>query len=83
MRCAVATAWVGFGRWCWSPSLASWSVAGGLLSILFGGLLIGLPQAGSITLVWIIGFYAVAFGVLFVLLAFRLRKPGGEMGTFA
>jgi len=58
-------------------------IAGGLLSILFGGLLIGLPQAGLITLVWIIGFYAVAFGVLFVLLAFRLRKLGGDMGTFA
>jgi uncharacterized membrane protein HdeD (DUF308 family) len=58
-------------------------IAGGLLSILFGGLLIGLPQAGLITLVWIIGFYAVAFGVLFVLLAFRLRKLGGETGTFA
>jgi len=58
-------------------------IAGGLLSILFGGLLIGLPQAGLITLVWIIGFYAMAFGVLFVLLAFRLRKLGGEMGTFA
>lgn len=49
-------------------------IASGLLSILFGGLLIALPQAGLITIAWIIGFYAVAFGVLFVLLAVHLRK---------
>ncbi|SMX48834.1 HdeD family acid-resistance protein [Maliponia aquimaris] len=49
-------------------------IMGGVLSILFGGLLVALPQAGLVTLVWLIGFYAVAFGVLFVLLALRLRK---------
>lgn len=53
-------------------------IVGGLLSILFGGLLVALPQAGMLTLVWLIGFYAVAFGALFVLLAFRLRKLRNE-----
>lgn len=50
--------------------------AGGILSILFGGLLIVLPQAGILSLAWLIGFWAIAFGVLFILLAFRLRKAG-------
>ncbi len=49
-------------------------IVGGLLSIFFGGLLIALPQAGLLTLAWIIGFYAVLFGILFVVLAFGLRR---------
>jgi hypothetical protein len=44
--------------------------AGARLSVFFGGLRVGLPQAGLIGLAWMIG----AFGVLFVRLAFRLRK---------
>jgi len=51
-------------------------IASGLLSILFGGLLFALPQAGLVTMAWIIGFYAVAFGLLFVLLSLHLRKLG-------
>lgn len=49
-------------------------IASGVLSILLGGLLIALPQAGLVTLAWVIGFYAVAFGVLFVMLALHLRR---------
>ncbi len=55
-------------------------IAGGILSIIFGGLIFALPQAGLVTLVWLIGFYAIAFGVLFVFLAFHLRKPGDRIG---
>lgn len=51
-------------------------VAGGLLSVLFGVLLVALPQAGLISLVWLIGFYAVLVGIVFILLALRLRKAG-------
>lgn len=51
-------------------------IAGGILSILFGGLLVAMPQAGLITMIWIFGFYAVLFGGLFIFLAFRLRKLG-------
>ncbi|MCI2393899.1 HdeD family acid-resistance protein [Aliiroseovarius sediminis] len=58
-------------------------ILGGILSILFGGLLVALPQVGLVTLVWLVGFYAIAFGVLFVMLAFRLRKLGTAADTFA
>ncbi len=54
-------------------------IAGGVLSILFGGLLVAMPQAGLMTLVWIIGFYAVVFGGLFIFLALRLRKLGRDV----
>lgn len=53
-------------------------IAGGALSILFGVLLVAVPQAGILSVIWLIGFYAVLFGVLFVGLAFRLRRSGRE-----
>ena len=45
----------------------------GVASIIFGLLLAIWPGAGLLTLTWIIGGYAIAFGVLMLLLAFRLR----------
>jgi uncharacterized membrane protein HdeD (DUF308 family) len=47
---------------------------GGLLSILFGVALIMWPTAGGLTLVWIMGSYALVFGVLLIALGFRLRN---------
>lgn len=46
----------------------------GVISVLFGiGILI-VPGAGALALVWVIGFYAVVEGILYVALAFRLKK---------
>jgi uncharacterized membrane protein HdeD (DUF308 family) len=52
-------------------------IASGLLSIAFGVAIVALPHAGLVSIAWIIGFWALAFGVLFVLLAFRLRNAAG------
>jgi uncharacterized membrane protein HdeD (DUF308 family) len=46
----------------------------GILSILFGVLLFVAPLAGAVALVWIIGVYAVLFGVLWITVGLRLRK---------
>ncbi|MHB8733140.1 MAG: HdeD family acid-resistance protein [bacterium] len=46
---------------------------GGAASIILGVLLIVHPGAGALALLWLIGFYALLFGVLMLLLAFRLR----------
>jgi len=48
-------------------------ILGGIASILFGILLIAFPGAGILGLTWMIGSYAILFGVLFLFLAFRLR----------
>lgn len=46
----------------------------GALSILLGILLILNPDAGWVTLVWLIGGFSIAFGVLLVMLAVRLKR---------
>ena len=45
----------------------------GLLSIAFGVLTVLIPGGGALTIVWLIGGYAILFGGLLLGLAFRLR----------
>jgi uncharacterized membrane protein HdeD (DUF308 family) len=49
-------------------------VLSGILSILFGVALVVNPGAGALAVVWLIGAYAIAFGVLMIALGFRLRR---------
>ena len=48
-------------------------ILNGLFSVVFGVLLVVLPAAGLVTLVWLIGAYALVIGAVLVGLAFRLR----------
>ena len=48
-------------------------ILGGILSVVFGLLLAVLPGVGILSLVWLIGVYAVAFGVLLLVTGFRVR----------
>jgi uncharacterized membrane protein HdeD (DUF308 family) len=49
-------------------------VLDGILSVAFGILLIVQPAAGALAVLWLIGVYAIALGVMLVVLAFRLRN---------
>ncbi|MGE0128419.1 MAG: HdeD family acid-resistance protein [Blastocatellales bacterium] len=46
----------------------------GILSIVLGALLVMNPLAGALSVVWLIGAYAFAIGVLMIGLAFKLRS---------
>jgi len=53
----------------------AWLLAlNGVLSIAFGAILFAQPGAGAVALVWMIGWFAVVFGCLYIALAFRLKK---------
>jgi uncharacterized membrane protein HdeD (DUF308 family) len=56
-------------------------IVGGVLSVLFGVLLgvVG-PFAGILSLIWLIGAYAIAFGVLLLVTAFRVRGQDNQGG---
>jgi uncharacterized membrane protein HdeD (DUF308 family) len=45
----------------------------GIASIVFGVLIALFPGGGLLAVVWIIGIYAIIFGVLLIILGFRLR----------
>ena len=55
----------------------------GVLSILFGIVLIAFPGAGALAVVWIIGAFAIISGVALLALAFRLRGRAGMTGSYA
>ena len=50
-----------------------WLGLAGVASILFGVVLIAFPAAGVLSLVWLIGSFAIVFGVFLLILGWRLR----------
>jgi uncharacterized membrane protein HdeD (DUF308 family) len=48
-------------------------IAGGVLSILFGVVLFLRPGPGALALIWVIGLFAVIYGVFAIALALQLR----------
>jgi len=46
----------------------------GLLSIIFGVLMLINPGAGALAVIWVIGAYAILFGVLLIALGVKLRS---------
>jgi uncharacterized membrane protein HdeD (DUF308 family) len=54
-----------------------WMLAAGIVSVLFGIVLLASPGAALITLLWLVGVYAIVFGVIIVVWAVRLRRAVG------
>jgi uncharacterized membrane protein HdeD (DUF308 family) len=54
--------------------------AGGVVSVLFGIFLLVRPGDGAIAIAWLIGLYAIVFGIALVALGLRMRKLG-QRGT--
>jgi uncharacterized membrane protein HdeD (DUF308 family) len=57
----------------------------GVLSVVFGAAMLARPVEGLLAVVWVIAAYAVVFGILLIVLAFRLknRASGGALAPAA
>lgn len=51
-----------------------WLGLAGVAAVIFGISMILFPAAGVLSLVWLIGSFAIAFGVFLVVLGWRLRR---------
>jgi uncharacterized membrane protein HdeD (DUF308 family) len=56
-----------------------WMAIGGVASMVFGGLLVAFPGEGLISLVWLVGLWAVVFGVSSLGLAHRLQRIDSQL----
>lgn len=55
----------------------------GVLSIVFGAIVFANPGAGLLAVLWLVGFYAVLYGLMLVMLAFKARNLGKHLATGA
>ena len=63
-----------------------WMALGGVVSIVFGALLVAFPGQGLISLVWLVGIWSIVFGGSSLGLAYRLHEiaaalPAPAAGT--
>jgi uncharacterized membrane protein HdeD (DUF308 family) len=56
-------------------------ILGGVLSVIFGVIILIAPGAGALGLVWAIAAYSIVFGILFIALSLRLRKHSHAAAT--
>ena len=56
-------------------------ILSGVVSVLFGVIVLIAPGTGALGLIWAIGAYSIVFGISFVALAFRLRNHKHEAAT--
>lgn len=62
----------GSGAW-------GWTLAAGVLNVVFGIVLLIWPATGILTLVWLVGIFALIGGVTLVVLSFKVRSVARSM----
>ena len=60
---------------------AGWLIFSGVLSVIFGMLLLTAPLASTLVLIRILGVFAILFGIALVSNSFRLRKLGEKLDS--
>src|SRR5499433_2485246 len=53
-------------------------ILSGVISVLFGLIVLIAPGAGALALIWVIAAYSIVFGISFIALSLRLRKHRHE-----
>lgn len=49
-------------------------ILAGVISVIFGLMVLAAPGAGALALIWVIAAYAVVFGIILVAFSFKLRN---------
>ncbi|MFN8534849.1 MAG: HdeD family acid-resistance protein [Dehalococcoidia bacterium] len=55
-----------------------WLALGGVMMVLFGVIAFLFPGITGLSLVWVIGVWAILFGVIFIILGFKVRGMGSQ-----
>jgi uncharacterized membrane protein HdeD (DUF308 family) len=55
----------------------------GLLSVVFGVAMLARPVEGLLAIVWVIAAYSIVFGILLIVLGFRLKNRASGGGAMA
>jgi uncharacterized membrane protein HdeD (DUF308 family) len=58
-----------------------WLIISGVLAIIFGILVFQNVLAGILTIAWVFGIFAIVAGILSIVLAFRVRDFGTQIGA--
>ena len=59
-----------------------WLALSGVISVIFGVVLIAAPSEGVLAVLWLVGFYAILVGVSFIAFGIRLRGAGSDLSAF-
>lgn len=51
-----------------------WWILSGIVSVIFGAFLVIFPGQGALAVLWLIGFYAIFFGVVLLYLGWQARE---------
>jgi uncharacterized membrane protein HdeD (DUF308 family) len=60
-----------------------WLALGGFAAVMFGFLVFVAPMAGALVVTWWLGAFALIFGILLLIFAFKLRGRRDEQVRFA
>jgi uncharacterized membrane protein HdeD (DUF308 family) len=60
-----------------------WLGLGGVLSVVFGILLVVFPAAGMLSLLWLVALWAIAFGLSSIAFAYRLHQLNKDLKSGA
>jgi uncharacterized membrane protein HdeD (DUF308 family) len=58
-----------------------WLIISGVASVIFGILVILYPRGGALGVIWVIGIFAIIYGIVLIVASFRLHNLGGSAGS--